>query len=77
MINVVPTVEQVRAALAALNYAQLDRLSALSGVPFHTLRKVRDGETQSPRLDTVAAFLPHIDAAAITQFQQQEAARAA
>jgi hypothetical protein len=58
-----PSPEEVRAALAALNAAQLQKLATLSGVPFHTLRKVASGETASPGIVTVRAFAPHIDAA--------------
>lgn len=58
-----PSPEEVRAALAALDPAQLQRLAVLSGVPFHTLRKVASGETASPGIATVHAFAPHIEAA--------------
>jgi hypothetical protein len=37
-------------------------LSRLSGVPWTTLRKIRDGETPNPRLETVRQFLPHMAA---------------
>jgi hypothetical protein len=60
----VPSPEEIRAALAPLATSQLQRLAELSGVPFHTLRKVASGETASPGIATVRAFAPHIGAAA-------------
>jgi hypothetical protein len=61
----VPSSEEIRAALAPLATAQLQRLAELSGVPFHTLRKVASGETASPGIETVRAFAPHIGAAQV------------
>lgn len=58
----VPTADELRAALSPLSNAQLQELASLSGVPFHTLRKVRSGETVDPGISTVAKFLPHIEA---------------
>lgn len=60
----VPSADEVRERLASLSNAQLERLASMSGVPFHTLLKVRSGETGNPRLNTVHAFLPHVDKAA-------------
>ena len=54
------TVADVRALLAPLNLAQLERLSKLSGVSRHTIYKIRQGHTSDPGLDTVGKFLPHI-----------------
>jgi transcriptional regulator with XRE-family HTH domain len=59
----VPSPEEVRAALASLAPSQLQRLAKLSGVPFHTLRKVQSGETKSPGIETVRAFARFIKAA--------------
>ncbi len=63
-MDMIPTASVVAERLGPLNYAQLDELASLSGVPFHTLRKIRDGETANPRIDTVGKFWPHIDAVA-------------
>jgi predicted transcriptional regulator len=60
-----PTSTEIRDRLSPLSYAQIAVLSRLSGVPVTTLWKVRNGETSDPRIDTVAQFLPHIDAAAM------------
>ena len=57
----IPSASAVSERLVPLNYAQLEELSRLSGVPFHTLRKIRDRETENPRIDTVGQFWPHID----------------
>jgi hypothetical protein len=58
----IPSAEQVRAALGNFSMAQVHVLSRLSGVPWTTLRKIRDGETPNPRLETVRQFLPHMTA---------------
>jgi predicted transcriptional regulator len=57
----VPTADELRLALSPLSNAQLQELATLSGVPFHTLRKVRSGETVDPGISTVAKFLPHVE----------------
>lgn len=57
----IPTAAQVVARLKPMQYQQLDALSRLSGVPFHTLLKIRDAETLNPRIDTVSRFWPHVD----------------
>ena len=51
-----PTPEQVRERLSAMNYTQIMLLSELTDVPFTTLWKVRNGDTQNPRLATVCAI---------------------
>jgi predicted transcriptional regulator len=61
----IPTSTEIRGRLAELSYSQVTALARLSGVPFTTLWKVRNGDTQDPRLDTVAQFLPHINAALV------------
>ena len=63
MENMIPTSLQVRERLATLTYGQVTALARLSGVPLTTLWKVRNGDTQDPRIDTVAQFLPHIETA--------------
>lgn len=64
MKNTIPSAADVAARLEPLDNAQLERLAALSGVPFHTLRKIKIKETKDPRIDTVRAFLPHLQAVA-------------
>lgn len=56
----IPSADEVRAALGSLSMAQVHELSRLSGVPWTTLRKIRDGETPNPRLETVRQFAPHV-----------------
>lgn len=58
----ITSAEEVRAALAPLNLRQLGRLAELSGVPMHTIYKIKRGETANPGLETVRAILPHIEA---------------
>lgn len=54
--------EDVRAALAPLTLRQLDKLSAMSGVPAPTIYKIKLGDTANPGIETVRKFLPHIEA---------------
>ena len=63
MLDQIPTVEAVRAALSAMSLRQIDRLSDLSGVPAPTIAKIRRGETENPGIETVRKFAPHINAA--------------
>lgn len=60
MVDVLPSPEELRAMLAGMNYAAMERLSSVSGVPFHTIRKIRDGETKDPGLSTAHALWPHL-----------------
>jgi hypothetical protein len=64
----IPTAEQVRAALAGLGHAQVQELARLSGVPFTTLWKIREGGpkvggkgTDNPGIETVRMFMPFIN----------------
>jgi len=59
----IPNAAAVRAVLAKLSHAQMQDLSQRAGVPFTTLWKVRSGETANPGIETVAKFLPHVEAA--------------
>lgn len=67
----IPSAGQVREQLLRLGYAQVQHLSKLSGVPFTTLWKVRTGETENPRLESVRAFMPHVNAA--SEYQRETA----
>lgn len=55
----IPTPQELQALLGTLRHAELQRLSKVSGVPFTTLWKVREGTTSNPRIGTVRAFYPH------------------
>ena len=46
--------------MAGMNYAAMERLSSVSSVPFHTIRKIRDGETKDPGLSTAQRLWPHL-----------------
>lgn len=63
MSHVIPSSAEVATLLQSLRRRDLQRLAALSGVPFHTLEKIRNGETKNPGINTVRAFLPHIEGA--------------
>lgn len=62
MEHAMPSATEVRALLQPLTRGALVRLGECSGVPFHTLVKIRSGETKNPGIDTVRAFLPHVEA---------------
>lgn len=60
MLDSLPSPEELRAMMAGMNYAAMERLSELAGVPFHTIRKIRDGETKEPGLNTARLLWPHL-----------------
>jgi predicted transcriptional regulator len=60
----VPTGQQVAEALRGLTAAEVQALAERSGVPFHTLLKIKTGETGNPRIETVSQFWPHLSAKA-------------
>ena len=59
----IPSASEIADRLAPLKAPQLQRLAELSGVPFHTLLKIKSRDTTNPRIDTVRMFEPHIEAA--------------
>jgi predicted transcriptional regulator len=64
--SLIPSIDEVRAALSGLKPWQLENLSKSSTVPLSTLYKIRQGVTgkRGPGIDTVGKFWPLIDAAA-------------
>ena len=60
MDSPIPSIADIRVALAPLTLKQLERLAELSGVPMTTIYKVRRGETGNPGIETVRAFAPYI-----------------
>lgn len=46
-------IEQVRADLKGATLARQHEVATASGVPWPTLRKIVDGDTENPRFDTV------------------------
>lgn len=65
MSTEIPSALQVRAWLLPLTNRQLQKLSELSGVPFTTLWKIRSGETENPRIESVRSIAPHLSAAKV------------
>jgi hypothetical protein len=55
-----PTTQQVREKLAALSRTDLQALAKRSGVPFHTLLKIKRGDTKNPGLETICQFWPEL-----------------
>lgn len=64
MSTTIPPIASVQQRLSALSHAEMQRLSAASGVPFTTLWKIRDGTTGNPGITTVSRFLDLIDVVA-------------
>ena len=62
----IPSAAEIAQRMAPLRAPQLQRLAELSGVPFHTLLKIRSGETRNPGVETVRLFVGHIEAAQAT-----------
>lgn len=60
----IPSAAEIAERMADMNPPQLQRLADLSGVPFHTLLKIKSRETMNPRIDTVRQFAPFISEAA-------------
>ena len=60
---IMPSVKQVHAALAPLTLKQIERLSALSGVPATTIYKIKRSKTKNPGIETVRKFLPYVEQA--------------
>lgn len=58
-----PSIAEVRAALAPLTLKQIDRLAELSGTPAATIYKIKNGNTANPGIETLRGFVRHIDAA--------------
>ena len=58
--NIIPSAQHVRAALLALSHAQVLEIARASSVPFTTLWKLRTGETENPRIETVRRIWPEL-----------------
>lgn len=56
----IPSAADLRTMLLTLGHAQMQQMALRSGVPFTTLWKLRSGETDNPRLETVRSLLPHL-----------------
>ena len=60
MLYKLPPIEDVSALIQQMTLRQLRMLVLLSGVPEHTLLKIRNGQTTNPRYETVRAIMPMI-----------------
>lgn len=59
----IPTAAEIRGLLESVSHAQMQDLAVRSGVPFTTLWKIKNGETENPRIETVGQFFHLIDSA--------------
>jgi hypothetical protein len=62
MAKAFPSTQVIQDRLKGLSHAQLQRLAALSGVPFTTIWKIRINDTKNPGLETVRKFWQHVEA---------------
>lgn len=46
--------------LSAASWSDVAAMADATGVPIHTIAKIKRGETQNPRVRTVEALLAHI-----------------
>lgn len=51
--------EQVRADLKEATLARQHEVAVATGIPWSTLRKIVDGDTENPRYDTVERLRKH------------------
>jgi predicted transcriptional regulator len=56
----IPSAQEVRAKLQALSPTTLEALAQRSKVPLSTLVKIKYGQTDNPRIDTVRAIWPEL-----------------
>ena len=70
----IPPISDVQQKLKGLGHAEMHSLSRLSGIPFTTLWKIRDGVTKNPGIETVRVFYPHIDGARSVKATPQDQA---
>jgi len=63
MTNPFPSLDEIRRVLKPITMAQIDALSAASGVPPRTIYKIKLGTTFNPGIETVRKFWPHVEAA--------------
>jgi transcriptional regulator with XRE-family HTH domain len=63
MDNEIPSIVEIRALLEPMRESALRRLAELSGVSLGALIKIRNGQRVNPGIETVRAFLPHVEAA--------------
>lgn len=60
MSTSIPTPAQVRAALKALSFADLQRIADRCRIPVMKLYRIKRGITADPGLDAVSKFWPHV-----------------
>lgn len=64
-IQTLPDFIEIRARMAGMNYASMNKLAAESGVSFNTIIKIRDGNYSDVKLGTARAIWPHLPPIAI------------
>jgi hypothetical protein len=60
MLTEIPSAADVRSRLAAMPLAAVEALGERCGVPLATLIKIRNGQTDNPRIETVRAIWPEL-----------------
>jgi predicted transcriptional regulator len=51
------TLQTLTERLAFMSWPEIAKLAERSGVPYHTLAKIKRGETTNPRIKTVEAVM--------------------
>jgi predicted transcriptional regulator len=59
-MNTCPSAADVRTKLQALSSAEVESLARKCGVPVATLVKIKYGQTDNPRIETVRAIWPEL-----------------
>ena len=58
-----PILSSLLAYLDSLSWEEVAVLAEATGVPFHTIAKIKRRETDNPRIKTVEALISHINTA--------------
>jgi predicted transcriptional regulator len=51
----------IRSRLGSATRPELKAVAEFTGIPFHTLRKIVDGETQNPRFNTIEPLRKYVE----------------
>lgn len=58
-----PILSSLLAYLDAASWEDVNRMAEATGVPFHTIAKIKRRETDNPRIKTVEALIAYVNGA--------------
>ena len=58
-----PILSSLLAHLDSMSWEEVNQMAESTGVPFHTIAKIKRRETDNPRIKTVEALIAYINAA--------------